>query len=320
MAFQKMLWVDSTPIVVVPSWDYWSSLAGNIITFSKIGGGSLTIQKTNNKIAYYCVVKVAGLYVPLCISPDMSATAMTSGTPTGRYVTDDNGIDWYFTTSTLAGRIDQYYAPECLLSDTEYPNTIQGYEQAVQDLIDRIYSIPLHENYVAGVGNTYTLNYTVKNLVFRKIVGTYLYKRIDEYDTNALYKGISDNALSLINNLNSMAYNSTFVHVHFDGNDPETLYVYHAYISNFMTGECVGDWSYLGYPCYSFNVLNSLPNTIDRLRVTYNTSQGRLYYTQDSINNKTMLPYTQGYTDVGLDIGSMSDLTMSNVGIELYQI
>ena len=60
MAFQKMLWVDSTPVISKSLWTRWASVPKTIITFRDSENQTVaTIRKYYNRIAYFAVVHLA---------------------------------------------------------------------------------------------------------------------------------------------------------------------------------------------------------------------------------------------------------------------
>ena len=209
MAFTKMLWVDSTS--VIGSWNYWKSVSGNLFT---IHGTRYSCNKTNNKIAYYAYIRYTDdRYSPLIISPDVDAVAFSfywygSGTSyyssQGSFV-DDNGITWYYGcfpqyASCPWGDVDSDTGVE--MYDTAYTRDSAGNEQAAKDLLDRVYSVPFHEDY--QVNQTYTPYYCDKLKTIRKVVGIFLFKNVVTWGTDAGYISFSDNVDTIISTI--MAY------------------------------------------------------------------------------------------------------------------
>ena len=194
------------------SWDYWTSVSNFSYFFDRL-------FKVNNKIAYYATIKVRDTYdntrwyYPLIMSPDPDAVTSRYyvGTPTpyNKTIIDtyDSTLTWYVLGCHIAGySIYSFPAPDDLLNDDfyTYNRSIENlYDtvliQAAQDLLDKIYATPFHENY--QVGNYYTFNLCNKEKFLRKCFGIYLFRNI-EYASNNSQFNVSYMALS--NNVNTI--------------------------------------------------------------------------------------------------------------------
>lgn len=205
MAFVKMLWASGSPIPLLGSWDYWTSVVGRIFNFQ-----SITIQKVYPIIAYYAIVHSNNSYTTIMISTEQNAVVYKDGWENRFYsrgtITDTNNITWYWSGFERGGQpIDM----SLVLNDTEYEWSLAGGAQAAQDLLDRIYAVPFREDYQ----NTYyILNKTDVRRTLRKVYGLTLAFIGTGYSLpNVQY--ISDNADSIINDILTKIGNNTDVHI-----------------------------------------------------------------------------------------------------------
>ena len=209
----RLFFDDSTPAIPT-SWDYWTTQ--NNTTFAMIGitGRPAYVdyyQKINKGIAYYALFKVMRnnqlSYGMVLISPMESAVKFKSSQGTYTYTqsfTDSVGLTWYYAFSSNYNYARDYYivSPEgCILPDI-YPLTSQGILQAAQDLLDLVYDVPFHENYVTG--QIYTLGITDIQKTIRKAMSTALYKKVGVYSSHVAYTAFSDNVDTIITTLFNM--------------------------------------------------------------------------------------------------------------------
>jgi len=211
MAFTKMLW--KIGYTAPASWDLWKSVRSQIFKL-----WNFTYTKSNDKIAYYALIHVDGIYVemegtgkgkmPILISPDPDAVAFyrTYGASTQSYTsqgsfTDANGITWYYCYAT-AGlpeslNIDIPSEP-CELNSKDNPYTYNaaGMEQAAQDLLDKVYEMPFTSAYT--VNTVYNLSRADLRKTIRKLIGVHLYQDVSYYSSNPRLAYLSDNADSII--------------------------------------------------------------------------------------------------------------------------
>ena len=216
------------------SWDFWTA-SDNFYCVDDYGH---ELYKTNKKIAYYGAVKYSGnSYVIIFMSPDPDAVAysiydVNSGTSRSYTyngtITDVNNITWYYCSR---GNLVFDNAPDFTLSP--------GYvSSAVQELLDKIYSVPFHEDYQEY---TYYDNIYVADIqkTIRKGLGLLLAFYVSEYDTNARYKDLSDYATQFIQDiLSNKPQNTTAIQIvtsgdyitkvyYFIDNIIFKLYIYH---------------------------------------------------------------------------------------------
>lgn len=195
MPYLKMLWQTESPTPQVGSWDFWITKADDR-PYNK----HHTIKKVNNKICYYgSFIRDNSLQRDtLVISPDSDAVTMCHwhGTPVYTYtgtITDSNGIIWYYTHIPA-----DLYNPsgESMIYDISSKRYGSNTQQAAQDLLDRIYAVPFHEDYQTG--QTYTLTTTNLRRTIRKAIGTYLHRNTVRYREGYAYKLLSDDADNII--------------------------------------------------------------------------------------------------------------------------
>ena len=192
----KLFWDGA--VQILPSWHYWKSDTGLVFW----DDDSSDVMKVNDKIAYYAIAPstVDGYFVPIFMSPDSDAVTLqivnystgTTETYGSSYtLEDDLGITWYCACPASA-TLD-YSPPYPVYCLTDEPASVAEY---AQEMLDRIYSIPYHENYV--VGQTYQRYISDRDWTIRKLLGVFLFKNINIYSTNAAYKTISDNMETVI--------------------------------------------------------------------------------------------------------------------------
>lgn len=185
MAFTKMLWLDSTPILG-NSWDYWTTVAGTDL-FDFLG---TKIYKTNGKIAYYAAIhglnsSYQRFFCPLIMSTDPDAVTYNWGSNPITYqgtITDINNITWYYN-----GMQYEWGNPSdanLILNDEEYRvySSESERQRAAQALLDKIYAADYTEDYQRSYEYDLNLNSDYRKIM-RKIIGIYLFRNKNESTT-----------------------------------------------------------------------------------------------------------------------------------------
>ena len=224
MAFQKMLWQlkpDFGP------WDYWTSVPGVFLGFYDDTYDPPELRnefkKVNGNIAYYGLAIFANNNprypdaVYIVMSPDPDAVTLkyiewgyeySREYPYNSTVRDKRGITWYVNAFRYYMQID-IEAPDiatkpCYINDWDdpYPNNQTGKDQAIQDMLNKIYADKFTEDYQKN--NIYTPNVVDPERYLRRLFGIYLFTSVNGYISGmsdqgkVRYKYISDNADTLI--------------------------------------------------------------------------------------------------------------------------
>lgn len=214
MAFMKMLWASESPIPLLGSWDYWTSISKIIISDETLPNANW-VTKKNNKIAYYGVFHSQNAsstsYGYIVISPDSSGAASSYNNSTvynSGTIVDVNNITWYYTyrnNGLTFSSVPNY----CLNAKEE-----DGINQIAQELLDRIYAVPFWNNYEEG--QTYGFDFanaTDVQKTVRKALGIYLFKNIGLYGNNTAYTQLSDNADAVISRVMTVVGDKKFIQI-----------------------------------------------------------------------------------------------------------
>lgn len=215
----RLFWDGGTPPtpVIAGSWDFWSSVAGTTLFTIEYNGTPWSYQKANNMIAYYAIIcvkpNVGNInYFPLFLSPVSTATSFQTVPSSSPHiysgsVTDKMGISWRYASGETVFDVNRSsISPQgCLLNtiETYYTQNTEGIRQAALDLLDRIYSVPFHEDY--QIGTRYKLGITDVRKTIRKVISTALYSGVLTKASDPAYIAFSDNADAIISNLMSVA-------------------------------------------------------------------------------------------------------------------
>lgn len=198
MPYLKMLWTTESPTPQIGSWDYWTS--AEKVLFTDSNGSSVT--KSNKKIAYYAVAyTTASNYRPVLVSPDPDAVSYNSYSGEKTYngtITDSNGIVWYYNSLQAVGL---YFSnrPDFCINNT--PCALTDAQQIAQDLIDRIYAVPFHEDYQPSGRNYITVPVGDIRKTVRKALGLHLAFNVQYYSTNSNYQALSDGVDGMIDDI-----------------------------------------------------------------------------------------------------------------------
>ena len=332
----RQFW-GATPVpVVTSSWDFWSSVAGTTLFTIEYNGTSWSYQKANNMIAYYAIIcvkpNVGNInYFPLFLSPVSTATSFQTIPSSSPYiysgsVTDKMGISWRYASGETA--FDVYrssISPQgCLLNtiETYYTQNTEGIRQAALDLLDRIYSVPFHEDY--QLNNTYTLTYfTDKKKTIRKVLGIflwwgYLHPNVGGSWWTTAYSGVSkyatDITTELLNRIGSDNY--IYVTINFDRGTNAMIYVYHTTQRSFRSYVIEKD-NGNGYNYVTMS--GDVPYSMQRETVGINSSTGVPVYTTETITDRTLYPFVYSNMHRVGECLRFGVSALSNIGIELGQ-
>ena len=222
MAFQKMLWVDSTPIISKSLWTRWASVPKNVILFRDIESSATvaTIHKEDNRIAYFAAVNLVdgvdrGLGV-IFVSPHSDAIGYTYTDDWDSHysfvrgsITHD-GTTWYYSGFTeIVSSVT--CVPDCVLNDTVY--SLSQINTAAQDFVNQIYAVNFVDNYQSG--QTYGIDFASGEEIGKTLkatLGISLFSNVlNLYNTNAAYKQLSDYADAVINAALTLIGNKKFI-------------------------------------------------------------------------------------------------------------
>lgn len=307
MPYLKMLWQTDTPTPTVGSWDFWITRADD-----RPYNEYHTIKKVNNKICYYgSFIRINTLTRDtLVISPDSDAVTMCHwhGTPVYTYtgtITDSNGIIWYYTHIP-----DDLYNPsgESMIYDISSKRYGSNIQQAAQDLLDRIYAVPFHEDYQPSGYNYITVPAGDIRKTVRKALGLHLAFNVQYYSTNSNYQALSDGVDGMIDDIvnNDRSVNGN---IHIQINPRYTTSYATRTIVRYMT-----DNRSLTVRINAKEIYNNLPY----YQTTYNSSMN--YYERE-YQNATYRYYGSSAISGGLigvrcfDKGDT--LSANNAGIDL---
>lgn len=309
MAFQRMIWKLTPVPITLDSWDYWTSVQKTIIEIRRREDDDVvdTIYKANKKIAYYSMVNCEDSYTLIIISPVADAVTYIESGVSKTYrgtITDVNGITWYWGGfQFLENSHDYYVYPDCVMGDTNY--SVNDGAQAAQDLLDRIYAVPFHEDYQ----NTYyILNKTDVRKTLRKVYGLSLAFLASSYVyANVAY--ISDNADTIISDILTKVGNNTDTRIRIYSrydNPSRGIYinVYYGTNSDVNAWVTTPKEKYRGLEYYSIGTAST-------------NSDLYSIYVDNGI--PTVTESSGGYTipTMGVFTSSLYDLDITNLGIDL---
>ena len=224
MAFQKMLWVDSTPIISKSLWTRWASVPKTIITFRDSENQTVaTIRKYYNRIAYFAVVHLADGadrgYGVVLVSPHSDGVFYEYTDDWGTHYGFNqgnrtyNGTTWYIAGFREIVSDVTCIPEDCILNDTVYSLGTTSLMNAGLDLVKQIYSVNFIEDYQSQ--QTYGIDFSNGEEIGKTLkatLGISLFSNVlSLYGTNAAYTKLSDYADSVIGAALTLIGNKKFI-------------------------------------------------------------------------------------------------------------
>ena len=341
----RLFW-DGGGSSVIPSWDFWSSVSGNRNNYNIAMWNNDVMYKVNNKIAYFGVAIIKNLRDdsvcahPIYISPDRDATSFSRGSSSGTEtftsqtsIVDENITVWHvcYFPQRLSWRLDTIRPVGVLINSAdnpyEYDSTydpdtpshqktplVNAIIEAAQNLLNRVFAVPFHEDY--QVGTTYTLNSTDIQKTIRKAYGTFLHRNVGDYSTSVQYTTLSDNADAVITELmrRLTLTNATLIEIAFYGSSITVTHLdWESQVANAhlrMAKQTAYHYDYYLFETepYEYGVESDYEEEVSvdsSGNITYTT-----YYYED-----TDIPDI--FYRAGLYINNYGDMYLTNLGIDL---
>ena len=300
----ELFWDGGSTPIIPASWDFWTSDVGYI--------SELRISKSNVMIAYYAAIHTSNGDKALLISPSQDAVAYDNYTSQGT-VTDAKNIVWYYNAQ---GSISNY-SSSCLLNDSAYSDITV----AVQDLIDKIYYVPFHEEYY----RTYSpkeVPISDKTKTIRKCYGSMLFLNYSKRENfqgshKNFYDYFSENADFIIETILEKIGNDNLFRCDLLYSDYVTLVIYHKTVSTpfSTTIPSVGVSTLIGNGYYSGDRLGEVTVETLELQEQYKISK---WIINENWTNRTTT--TTNPVVIGLDARysgtSRAIIASSNIGVD----